>query len=703
MTTLPFETLSASWGVASGIAVSLLGLYALKGRRTRPKGALAFGLFALLWGIQIAAINASSLNAFAPFAEHLFLIALVALFPLPYFLTEFAASQTKERGRRLGWRFARAGTAALALTSAGLFLLRPSLLFEGTMFLHGLYYPVWGPGFYALVSIPFFVFLGLALVTLRASHLESPSVRTRRWSGLLLVGLGIYTGYTAGNHVLVYSETAWELGAGSDWHVMGYLIVFALLSTLVVILGADAVRRWNKAYAPSDRKLEGWIALGLLVPFAAGLGEEALFLAGVPDFQTVGAWRLLGVGVITYGLARRRLFDLPQRSRRWGAKAAGAAVALAVGGTMFGVGSILTENTAFSFFIGGVMALGTVYPAVDRSKRLLGVSGRNPVEASEELYEQKIETYRAAVEDAMARDAFESDQAFLEGLRESFGISREEARIIRYFARNATVSRGANGSTLAYDKLRLLDEGAGRTWLARDRSRDRLVLLKEPLDPWHREPALLEATREAAKTASNIRHKNVVEIEQILEEDGHPILVTPHITGETLTDELRRTGVLEPSRALKIIFDTAQGLHAIHAAGLVHGNLRPEHILLTPDGRAIISDLGLAPSKDNSGTRVFTNQAEVNGYQAPEAPLGSQDPAVDVYALAAILHACLYGSPPGEGTVQATVNVPPKLQSVLEKGLHKDPSARYQDAHAFHTALERLITDEPPTIETSPT
>jgi tRNA A-37 threonylcarbamoyl transferase component Bud32 len=623
-------------------------------------------------------------------AEQLYLVSLVGLFFLPYFLIEFSASQTERRGRTTGWYLLRGGAALVAFVSAGTLVLAPDLLFQGINLANGTVYPLWGPLFAPLINLPLFTAFGLAVIGLQSGLSSSPTERTERVQLYMLGGLALYVAYTASYNLLLFSNLTLSLGLSFE-RVL-YVLIFAFLSALVLAVGWKNLRRWGKGDGHGQRQAR-WLALAFLVPFASAILVRGVRALGAVGFNLVGVFRLAGVGVITYGFARRRLYDLPQRVRRTGATATGSASALAAGGTAFGFASVLSGGLALPILAGVAATGATAMPALTWARRLFSAGEEdNPVDEAEDLYEQKIETYRAALEDAMARDTIEEDEPFLTGLRERFGISDEEDRILRYYARKSTVPRREGDPDTAYERLRILGEGgAGRTWLARDRSRDRLAVVKEPLEKWHSEPSVLEAARREARLAAKVRHPNVVEVEEVLEDEGRPLLVMEHVTGGSLADKLRQRGTLEPRQALKLGYDLAQGLQAIHEAGIVHRDLTPDNVLLTEDGRARITDFGLARTQDSSGTQLLDDEAGTKGYQAPEAAHGSDDPTVDVYGLAAIMHTCLYGSPPVQGTIQVETEVPRELQEAIDRGLQPDPDERYPNAATFADRLETLV------------
>jgi serine/threonine protein kinase len=331
------------------------------------------------------------------------------------------------------------------------------------------------------------------------------------------------------------------------------------------------------------------------------------------------------------------------------------------------------------------------------ARSTLGPRGAgDPAAGDRGRFGSKVEAYRAAVEAAISRDTLEEDRAFLDGLRDEFGLEPGEARVVEHYARETVVPMEEGDPDAAYERMRLLGEGgAGRTWLARDRARDRLVVLKEPLGAWQEADDVLEAARREARLAAKVDHPNVVDVEEVVEDDGVPVLVMEHVAGGSLHDLLRDEGPLPWRRAARIAEDVARGVAAVHDRGIVHRDLKPANVLLDDEGHAKVSDFGIARERrDAGGTRVLDDRepAGTEAWMAPEVRHGvaRADEASDVYGCATLLHACLAGEPPDPEAGPAIEGVPEALQAVLERGLARRPGDRYDAARALAGAIAEV-------------
>ena len=150
-----------------------------------------------------------------------------------------------------------------------------------------------------------------------------------------------------------------------------------------------------------------------------------------------------------------------------------------------------------------------------------------------------------------------------------------------------------------------------------------------------------------AGIAQRVVHRHVVPVLDQGEHDGIPYLVQRFIRGGSLAEKLEREETLDIETAVKICLWVASGLDAIHAAGLIHRDVKPGNILLDEEGVAFITDFGLA--KDRQGT-VLTKPGQALGsldYMAPEQIRSEPvTGAADVYALGCVMCECLTGSPP---------------------------------------------------------
>jgi serine/threonine protein kinase len=344
-----------------------------------------------------------------------------------------------------------------------------------------------------------------------------------------------------------------------------------------------------------------------------------------------------------------------------------------------------------------VVAGFTFLPGVRFARRLVYarlVAPATPDATDEALYGQRLDAYRAALEASIARGTEDEDATFLAALRERFRIDESEHRVLLHYARSSVLiaSRSGDNAEHAYERLRLLGEGgAGRTWLARDRLRDRLVVLKEPLERWQRDPKLREAVLREARLAARVRHPNVLSVEEVVEHRGLPVLVLEYAEGGSVADLLRRRGALPWRDAVALQLRILRGVEAIHAAGIVHRDLKPSNVLLASDGSPKVADFGIAIPATTSSTLVEGSTSFVGtmSYVAPEVLAGAVgDPRSDVYSCAAILHECLYGAPPGQPPLPgAADDAPAGLRAVLSDALADDPHRRPPSARALAEAL----------------
>src|SRR5581483_7230907 len=274
-----------------------------------------------------------------------------------------------------------------------------------------------------------------------------------------------------------------------------------------------------------------------------------------------------------------------------------------------------------------LIAGGSLFPAVRFTRRLFGVQPRTSTRAADDaVYGQRIDAYRAALEASFARDSMEEDADFLGALRERFGISEAEDRVLRHYAKSSVIVARDRKASEAFERLRLLGEGGGgRTWLARDRQRDRLVVLKEPLQQWQQDPQTREAVLREARLAAKVRHPNVVSVEEVVEGKGSPIIVMEYLEGGSLSDLLRSRGTLPWREAVPLVIDVARGLEAVHSAGIVHRDVKPSNILLNGEGAPKVADFGIALPVVSTRTVLdvgSTARAGTLFYMAPEVRAG---------------------------------------------------------------------------------
>ena len=251
--------------------------------------------------------------------------------------------------------------------------------------------------------------------------------------------------------------------------------------------------------------------------------------------------------------------------------------------------------------------------------------------------------------------------------------------------------------------LQRLGEGAQATvWLAHDPLLDREVAVKL-LKP-AAEPGSVDEWLHEARAVSRLTHPSIVPVFEADTQGGHSYLVFEHVSGGTLSQRLRAGPKPTAAEAVALMLGVLDGLSAAHAAGIVHRDLKPSNILLDARGRARVMDFGIAarvsPAHDAPARIVGTP-----GYISPEAARGAPPhPQMDVFAAAVMLAEMLSGqrlnhdSDPWRAIqrVQTTDLVLPSglagdvddaLRAIVQRGLAREPAARWPSAALMHDAL----------------
>ena len=228
--------------------------------------------------------------------------------------------------------------------------------------------------------------------------------------------------------------------------------------------------------------------------------------------------------------------------------------------------------------------------------------------------------------------------------------------------------------------------GMGRVWRAEDELLGREVALKQVVVD---EIALGEA-----RALARLDHVGIVRVHDLLIEDGEPWIVMELLTGRTLAAALAE-GPLPVAEVARIALRVLDALAAVHAAGLVHRDVKPANIQLCDDGRVVLTDFGISCALDDETTVPAGGMAGSPAYLSPERARGDADgPASDLFSLGATLYAAVEGRPPfGTGdpfsTLMAVVQQPPEpcryagpLRPILLGLLAKTPARRMTAANA---------------------
>ncbi len=257
--------------------------------------------------------------------------------------------------------------------------------------------------------------------------------------------------------------------------------------------------------------------------------------------------------------------------------------------------------------------------------------------------------------------------------------------------------------------------GMGVVYKARHEQLDRTVALKMLLAGAYVDPEMLERFRTEATAAARLQHPNIVQVFDVAEHEGLPLICQEYVDGGNLAERI--DGTPQPLNATAEIVETlARAIDLAHRRGIVHRDLKPPNVLLTGDGVPKIADFGLAKQfHDDAGQTATGDVLGTPSYMAPEQASGkpqSIGPATDVYALGAILYEMLSGRPPFRGetsldTVSQVLTdepVPPgrlrpklprDLETICLKCLEKEPGRRYTGAGDLADELRRYLDDRP--------
>ncbi len=284
------------------------------------------------------------------------------------------------------------------------------------------------------------------------------------------------------------------------------------------------------------------------------------------------------------------------------------------------------------------------------------------------------------------------------------------------FCPGTVVGRRFSRRTLA-DVAQLLDQryeigpplGAGgmsEVFEGYDRNLDRRVAVKF-LKADVADPKARERFEHEARSAASFTHPNAVTVYDVGEAGTRPYIVMELVEGKNLADVLARAGPLPPREAVHIADQVLAALGAAHARGLVHRDVKPGNILVTPKGWVKLADFGIAKAvSDATGGLTMTGQVMgTPKYLAPEQAAGrATTPRSDLYSTGVVLYEMVAGAPPFEGDTPVAIalahqqapvpplaerrpGLPAALVATVDRALEKDPARRFPSAEAMSTAL----------------
>jgi hypothetical protein len=255
--------------------------------------------------------------------------------------------------------------------------------------------------------------------------------------------------------------------------------------------------------------------------------------------------------------------------------------------------------------------------------------------------------------------------------------------------------------------------GMSSVYRARDRLLERRVALKVLHAQHSHDPQYVARFRREAQAIARLSHPNIVTVIDRGEFDGCQYIVLEHVDGANLKQVVERDGRLPVAQALALAHQVARGLAFAHEQGIVHRDVKPQNVLVDEDGRARVTDFGIARSLErDDGLTATGTLLGTSDYIAPEQASGEAvDARSDQYSLGALLYELLAGEPPYPGESFMTVamrhlndpvpsvrnvrpDVSPRLDTVIGRAMAKRPGERFPSTEAMIGALEACMAEE---------
>jgi serine/threonine-protein kinase len=260
--------------------------------------------------------------------------------------------------------------------------------------------------------------------------------------------------------------------------------------------------------------------------------------------------------------------------------------------------------------------------------------------------------------------------------------------------------------------------GMAEVHRGRDLRLGREVAVKVLRHDLARDPSFQVRFRREAQAAASLNHPAIVAVYDTGEDrtptGATPYIVMEYVEGETLRDVLRREGRLTPERAMALSADICGALDFSHRNGIVHRDVKPGNVMITPQGTVKVMDFGIARAVSDSAA-TMTSTAAVIGtaqYLSPEQARGeSVDARSDVYSMGCLVYELVTGAPPFSGDSPVAVayqhvredprlpssinpEIPGELDAILLKAMSKNPANRYQSAAEMRNDLLRALAGQ---------
>jgi serine/threonine-protein kinase len=263
--------------------------------------------------------------------------------------------------------------------------------------------------------------------------------------------------------------------------------------------------------------------------------------------------------------------------------------------------------------------------------------------------------------------------------------------------------------TVIDDRYQVLEHlgtgGMAEVYCAHDLKLERKVALKLLHDRFAADEEFVERFRREASSAAGLQHQHVVSVYDSGASEGTPYIAMEYVGGRTLKQLIREHGPLDPAQAIDLTTQILRAARFAHRRGVIHRDFKPQNVIVDDDGRAKVTDFGIA----RAGASDMTETGSIMGtaqYLSPEQAQGhAVNARSDLYSIGVILYELLTGSVPFDAESAVTValkqvserpmalrsrnpSVPPELERIVLRALEKDPADRFADADEFIAALQ---------------
>ncbi|HYH28741.1 MAG TPA: Stk1 family PASTA domain-containing Ser/Thr kinase [Actinomycetota bacterium] len=250
--------------------------------------------------------------------------------------------------------------------------------------------------------------------------------------------------------------------------------------------------------------------------------------------------------------------------------------------------------------------------------------------------------------------------------------------------------------------------GMAKVFRATDEVLGRTVAVKVLAPEFARDQQFVERFRREAQAAAALNHPNIVSVFDTGSENGVHFIVMEYLEGRTLREVLSQEGPLHPDRAAEVAESISNALGSAHQQNLVHRDIKPGNIMLTPSGDVKVMDFGIARATTGEALTQTATVLGTASYFSPEQAKGEPvDQRSDIYSVGCVLYELVTGRAPFTGdspvaiaykhvreapVLPSSINpdVPPALEAVIMKALAKNPANRYQRASEMAADLARV-------------